>query len=281
MGSKKARPTKPSASYEKLGKLLARLRLAAGIERQADFAKILNATQQSVSRWEAGRSRPRERQIPQIAGALGADVGELLGAAGYSAPTIVASFDKPFPVDALSPESFERFCVYLLQRMHPDATINQAGGRGHTQDGTDVLMTLPNGANYSFQCKRAEEFGPQKAHAAVAKHTIKADKKILVLSRVASPQTREAVTSHRGWELWDKDDLSVKVRRLPKIDQIGLVDMFFAGRRFELLGVTEEGVWETTEEFFASFQNEKALFNHTWKLIGRTEPLQEPLGLSQ
>ena len=278
MSTSRSRPIKPSVNYEKFGKLLARLRLAAGIERQADFAKMLNATQQTVSRWEAGLSRPRENQIPQVASALGADAGELLEAAGYAATTVVASFDKPFPVDALSPESFERFCVYLLQRMHPDATINHAGGRGHTQDGTDVLMTLPNGTKYSFQCKRAEEFGPQKAHAAVAKHTIRADNKILVLSRVASPQTREAVTSHKGWELWDKDDLSVKVRSLPKIDQIGLVDIFFAGRRFELLGVTEEGVWETTEEFFASFQNEKALFNHTWKLIGRAEPLQELSG---
>lgn len=105
------RPSKSSAKYEKFGKLLARLRLAAGIERQADFAKMLDATQQTVSRWEASLSRPRENQIPQIAGVLGADAGELLEAAGYSAPTVIASFDKPFPVDALSRESFDRFCV--------------------------------------------------------------------------------------------------------------------------------------------------------------------------
>jgi transcriptional regulator with XRE-family HTH domain len=275
MKTQKGRPKKSEPKYDKLGQLLVRLRLASRIERQADFANRVKATQQTVSRWEAGLSRPRENQIPQIASVLGVATEQILEAAGYSIPTVVASFDKPFPVDALAPETFERLCAYLLQRIYPDAEVHRAGGQGHTQDGTDVMVTLPNGTRYSFQCKRAEEFGPQKAHAVVAKHTIKANKKILVLSRVASPQTREALAMHKGWELWDKDDLSVKIRTLPKVDQLALVDIFFPGRRFELLGVTEEGVWETTAEFFAAFQNEKALFNHTWKLIGRTEPLQK------
>lgn len=273
MKTQKVRAT--SAAYLEFGQLLTRLRVAARIERQADFAKMVEATQQTVSRWEAGLSRPREKQIPRIASALGTAPEPLLLAAGYSATTVVASFDQPFPVDALAPETFERLCAHLLQRMYASAEVHQAGSRGHTQDGTDVFVTFPDGTKHSFQCKRVEEFGPQKAHTAVAKHIIKATKKVLVLSRVASPQTREAISTHKGWELWDKDDLSAKIRSLPKIDQIGLIDIFFPGRRFELLGVTEEGIWETTEEFFAAFQNEKALFNHTWKLVGRGTALTE------
>lgn len=256
-----------------LGRRLAELRQTAGIFRQADFAARIKTKQQTISRWEAGLSRPREKQLPLIASLLGVEVGELRVAAGYTAKTAVATFDQPFPVDALAPEAFERFCAYLLNRLYPNATVHQAGGRGHTQDGTDILVTMPDGAVYSFQCKRAEEFGPQKVHAAVATHTVKADKKFLVLSRVASPQAREAVGGHKDWDLWDKDDLSTKVRGLPKIDQIALVDIFFAGRRFELLGVTEEGIWETTKEFFAAFENASGLFNHTWKLVGRDKVL--------
>lgn len=273
IGTKKSR-----AKYEKFGHLLVRLRLATRIERQADLADMLKATQQTVSRWEAGLSRPRENQIPQIASALGVAAEQLMEAAGYSVPTVVASFDKPFPVDALTPDSFERLCASLLQRMYPDAEVHRAGGQGHTQDGTDIMVTLPNGAKHSFQCKRVEEFGPQKVHAAVAQHTITANKKVLMLSRVASPQTREALAMHKGWDLWDKDDLALKIRALAKTDQLGLVDIFFPGRRFELLGVTEEGVWETAAEFYAAFQNEKALFNHTWKLVGRAEPLHDLSG---
>jgi transcriptional regulator with XRE-family HTH domain len=246
--------------YLAFGQRLLGLRQAARIPRQADFAQRVKATQQTVSRWEAGLSRPREKQLPLIAGVLGVTVDELRLAAGYAVKTTVAAFDQPFPVDALAPETFERFCAYLLQRLYPNATMHQMGGRGHTQDGTDILVTMPDGAIYSFQCKRAEEFGPQKIHTAVATHTVKADKKFIALSRVASPQAREAVTAHENWEIWDKDDLSAKARGLPKIDQIALVDIFFAGRRFELLGVTEEGIWETTKEFFAPFENANGLF---------------------
>lgn len=260
-------------SYATFGALLQQRREQAGIGRQADFANRIKSSQQTVSRWEAGLSRPREKQLPLIAKVLGADIGELRIAAGYVAKTAVVSFDKPFPLDALAPEVFERFCAYLLNRLYPNAAVHQMGGQGHTQDGTDITVTMPDGAIYSFQCKRTEEFGPQKVHAAVAKHTIKADKKFLVLSRVASPQAREAMSRHKNWDIWDRDDLSAKVRGLPKIEQIALVDIFFAGRRFDLLGVAEEGVWETTAEFFAAFENASGLFNHTWTLVGRDKDL--------
>jgi transcriptional regulator with XRE-family HTH domain len=261
--------------YAAFGPRLVQWRKAAGISRQADFAARLKTKQQTVSRWEAGQSRPREKQLPLIASVLGVEVDELRAAAGYAAKTVVATFDQLFPVDALAPETFERFCAYLLQRLHPNAAVHQMGGRGHTQDGTDILVTMPDGLVHSFQCKRAEEFGPQKVHTAVATHTVNAYKKFLVLSRVASPQAREAISAHKDWDIWDKDDLSAKVRSLPTIEQRALVDIFFAGRRFELLGVAEEGVWETTKEFFAAFENASGLFNHAWKLVGRDKALAE------
>jgi transcriptional regulator with XRE-family HTH domain len=257
------------------GRALTAWRLAAGISRQSDFAARIKSTQQTVSRWEAGQSRPRETQLPVIAGVLGVPIDELRAAAGHASKAVVATFDQPFPIDALSPEAFERFCAYLLQRLYTAATVHQMGNRGHTQHGTDILVKLYDGEVYSFQCKRNEEFGPQKVHAAVAKHKVDANKKFLLLSRVASPQAREAVAAHSGWDIWDKDDLSVKVRSLPKIEQVALVDIFFSGRRFELLGVAEEGVWETTKEFFAAFENASGLFNHAWKLVGRDSALSE------
>jgi transcriptional regulator with XRE-family HTH domain len=270
MRTQKIRSKRP---YNASGALIARLRREAGFVRQAEFATRIDATQQTVSRWEAGDSRPRATQMPLIAAALGAKVDDLLTAAGYAPKTVVATFDKPFPIDALSPESFERFCAYSLQRLYPEATIHQMGTTGHTQDGTDVVATFPGGVAHSFQCKRVEEFGPQKVHTAIADHKVKADKKFILLSRVASPQARDAVSKHKNWDLWDKDDISAKIRGLPKIEQMSLVDIFFAGRRFELLGVTEEGVWETTKDFLAPFESARGLFNHAWKLVGREQPL--------
>jgi transcriptional regulator with XRE-family HTH domain len=261
--------------YAEFGRLLADLRLKVGIASQSEFASLLRSTQQTVSRWEAGRSRPRDKQMPIIAAAVKVDLTTLLAAAGLSRKSAAVSFDQPFPMDALTPESFERFCRHLLDVMYPEARIYRAGSQGHKQDGLDINADFPDGAKYTFQCKRTDDFGPQKVHAAVAKHTVAADKKILLLSRIVSPQARAAAHQHPGWEMWDKDDISQKIRRLPLEEQVRLVDIFFKGQRFALLGVDEAGPWETSKEFFAAFANPDGIFSHVWDLVGRKTDLAD------
>jgi hypothetical protein len=156
--------------------------------------------------------------------------------------------------------------------LYPEAEVHRAGGTGHKQNRIDIEARLPDQSVYTFQCKRVQEFGPQKVHAAIGKHTVAATKTVLLISRVASPQAREAIRQHAHWDIWDKDDISAKIRRLPKIDQLQLVDTFFQGKRFELLGESEAGPWEMTKEFFAPFENSSGFFNHVWTLVGRDEP---------
>ena len=260
-----------SPKYAPFGELLTRQRHAAGLAQQADLAARIGTTQQTISRWEAGLSRPRPGQMADLAAALDTDVNALLQAADYTPATVAVSFDQPFPVDALSPETFERFCGTLIQALYPDAKVHRAGKSGHAQDGIDIKAEFPNGKVHTYQCKRAQEFGPQKVHTTVAEDKVSADEKFLLLSRVASPQTRDAIRQHKNWEIWDKDDLSARIRTLPKAEQRRLVDVYFNRRRFELLGETEDGPWETPEEFFAPFENSAGLFNHVWKLVGRTQ----------
>lgn len=56
------------------------LREQAGMT-QAELAERANVDQSAVSRWEIGNTKPRLRQIPIIAKALGVTVEELLKAA--------------------------------------------------------------------------------------------------------------------------------------------------------------------------------------------------------
>jgi transcriptional regulator with XRE-family HTH domain len=266
-----------SPTYATLGRSLAELRQKAGIASQTEFATLVKSTQQTVSRWEAGQSRPRDKQIPLIAAVLNANVSDLLAAAGFTRKTAVVSFDQPFPIEGLAPDSFERFCRHFLQAMYLEARVEHAGGQGHTQDGLDVTADFPDGTTFSFQCKRAGEFGPQKVHAAVAKHTVAATKKILLLTKVASPQARTAMKEHPGWEIWDREDISHKIRQLSLDDQIRLVDIFFRGQRFALLGINEAGPWETSDEFFAAFGNADGVFNHVWDLVGRKDDIDSLL----
>ncbi|MCP3392352.1 helix-turn-helix domain-containing protein [Bradyrhizobium sp. CCGB12] len=263
-----------ASPYQPFGQLLVELRQKAGISSQGEFATLVKSSQQTVSRWEAGLSRPRDSQMPLIAAVLKADVADLLEAAGFIRKTAVVSFDQPFPVDGLTPDSFERFCRHFLQAMYTEALVEHAGGQGHTQDGLDVTASFPDGTTFSFQCKRVGEFGPQKVHAAVAKHTVAAAKKVLLLTKIASPQARTAIKDHPDWEIWDREDISYKIRQLPVADQVRLVDIFFRGQRFALLGVNEAGPWETSEEFFAAFNNAEGVFNHVWHLVGRKGDLE-------
>ncbi len=100
---------------------------------------------------------------------------------------------------------------------------------------------------FSFQCKRVGEFGPQRVRDAIAKHTVGATKKVLLLTNIASPQARGVVNDYPDWEIWDREDISYKIRQLSIDDQVRLVDIFFRGQRFALLGVNEAGPWETSD----------------------------------
>lgn len=256
--------------YTLLGGFIARKRESAAMPKQADLARRVGCSQQSVSRWEAGLSRPRREQLAALAAALGVKPDELSELAGYAPPEAVAT-TLPLPVDLLSPETFERFVEYLLSLKYPGADVRRAGTSGHTQGGTDVLVTLKDDRKViSVQCKRVREFGPEDARRAISKHTVQADQKILALSRVASPQTAEVFASLPDWDLWDSDRLSRIFRmELTEDQQDRLVDVFFRGQRRSLTGRSELGPWQTGGEFFEPFVGRGTIFSHDLDLVGR------------
>lgn len=274
--------TRTNAPYPAFGALLARLRVAAGFSKQQELATALGVTQQSVSRWEKGLGRPRANDIPPIEKLLRAKDGELLVAAGYQAiPADIrgdtaAPHDRPLPLSALPPETFESFCAAFLHRMYlpREGTVQRYGGTGHKQHGIDIFAVGPFGT-HSFQCKRVNEFGAQKVHTAVAEQTFPADLKVLLLSSVASPSSRDAMAAHAGWELWDREDITRRLHDLPRVDQLDLVDRYFSGHRFDLLGIEEAGPIQSPEDFFKPLLVSGRYFNHAWSLVGRDEEVSQ------
>lgn len=274
-----------SVPYVGFGELLARLRIAAGFPKQQELAAALGKTQQTVSRWEKGVARPRSSDIPSLERLVGAKDNELLIAAGYKAAKVdlrvetATSYDRPLPLSALHPETFESFCTSLLDRLYRPigGKVNRYGGTGHKQHGIDIVATGSFGI-YSFQCKRVNEFGPQKVHTAVAAQTYVADIKVLLLSSVASTTARDAMTAHVGWELWDREDITRKFHDLAMSDRLDLVDRYFSGQRLDLLGVDEPGPIQTAEAFFKPFLVSDRFFNHSWALVGRQEEVSQVVG---
>lgn len=271
-----------SAPYSAFGELLARLRVSAGYAKQQELASALGVTQQSVSRWEKGFARPRLNDIPALERLVRAKDNELLAAAGYQVAPASAraetatSHDRPLPLSALPPETFESFCAALLHRIYQPrgGTVQRYGGTGHKQHGIDIVVTGPFGT-HSFQCKRVTEFGPQKVHTAVAEQTYAAELKVLLLSSVATPSSRDAMAAHAGWELWDREDITRRLHDLPRVDRLDVVDRYFSGQRLDLLGIDEPGPIQSPEEFFKPFLVSDRFFNHSWALVGRDEEVSQ------
>ncbi|MFC3627778.1 helix-turn-helix domain-containing protein [Vogesella amnigena] len=276
------------APYAEFGELLTQLRVAAGFIKQRELAIALGVTQQSVSRWEKGLARPRANAIPAMESLVRAKDNELLVAAGYQAAPAstraetATSHDRPLPLSALPPDTFESFCAALLHRMyHPlGGSVHRYGGTGHKQHGIDIFATGPFGT-HSFQCKRVNEFGAQKVHTAVAEQTYAADLKVLLLSSVASPSSRDAMAAHAGWELWDREDITRQLHNLPLADRLDLVDRYFSGQRLDLLGIDEPGPIQSPEEFFKPLLVSDRFFNHSWSLVGRDEEVSQVIDCVQ
>jgi transcriptional regulator with XRE-family HTH domain len=265
------------------GALLVSLRKSLGWT-QREFATRAGFTQQTVSRWEQGLSRPRPKELPNLALLLKAELEHMEVSAGYSSLESVKgggpaapTYDAPLPLHFLRPDSFENFCADFLTRYYRDRAggVNRFGGTGSKQHGIDIEVRGPSFGVHSFQCKRVEEFGEQKVHAAVAAQTYAADLKVLLLSNIASPRARLAITLHAGWQLWDRVDIAAKFRELPMVDRRDLVDTYFRGQRQTLLGEPEAGPFQTPEEFFKGFVEPDRYFTHGWELVGRQDELTE------
>lgn len=265
-----------STRYRQFGEHLLQLRQARGIGTQGELAQLLGVKQQTISRWEAGTSRPRADEMSGIAAALKVDPQQLLVLAGQAPETAVTvSFDRPLPLHALTADSFERFSLDFIATLYPSEKVHPAGKAGYKQFGLDIEVTFSDGAVHTFQCKRETDFGPSKVSRAVAAHTAEAAKKCILLSRVASPLARAEVRKHADWDLWDQEDISRRVRSLARVEQRRLVDIYFPGQRFALLGESEPGPWLTVDEFFAPHLAEGRIFNQRWELVGRGQELSE------
>ncbi|MDE1150303.1 MAG: helix-turn-helix domain-containing protein [Azospirillaceae bacterium] len=255
--------------YAQLAKTITDGRIAAGMT-QAALARVLGIKQQSVSRWENGTHRPSIDQMGPLAGALKLEEA-LLVRLGQADALPALTIAPHLPLNTLAPEMFERFVGDLVSYLYPTRNTRVQGGRGHDQSGWDVITT-GDGETTGIQCKQVERLGPAEARRVIAAVDRPVDRSILALSRVISPATAGAL-EEAGWEVWDQDDISRKVRQLPGELQDNLIDSFFRGQRLTLLGRDNPGPWVKIDRFFAPFTKNAGAFTHDWELVGRETDL--------
>jgi transcriptional regulator with XRE-family HTH domain len=273
---------------ESFGDILRAARVEKGWD-QARFARQLGSvSQQTVSRWERGRTQPSEAMVAEITEVLGIEAGKLLSAMRdpVESPADLGFPVRPLlselPLGRLAEDVFERFSVELAEQLfpHPDV-VHGYGSRGDKQFGIDVEVSHPEGPPTGIQCKRTEEFGPADVREAVKALTMEVRECIIFLSRKASPGARREVAKYPGWQLWDGVDISRKVRNLPdEAAAIRLVDSYFPGYREAFLGISKPSPWESTEAFFRPLGG-MPVFTHSWELVGRDQELSSLAALFQ
>lgn len=253
---------------------------------QVDLARRLNVGQQAVSTWERGLARPESLTVARRIARIFPEHPEIkwVTAAGYPSgrkSSVVIEAERMtapvrpllelLPLRDLSPEQLQEFCATLLRATHPNVDVHQFGVHGDAQEGIDVEVRHKTGRLETFQCKRESHFGPEKVKKAVAAHTMKCDLAVIFLSREATAQARQEIRKRRKkrWELWDARDISRRVRELPPLAALRLVETFFPRHRKDFLGVDDPSVLQTSEQYYAPLLRHDAPFSHVWTLVGR------------
>ena len=250
---------------------------------QAQLAQRVGVKQQTVARWEHGTSGPARNMLASIARVFRESEHDWIRAAGQDVPSDLPRFSPPvrplvdrLPLGELTPSEFERFTSYLLEACYPNTPMNRVGGHGHAQCGADIHVRTSDGIHI-FQCKRVRRFGPaQMKKAADAAVTSKAKKRVIVLSRVASPDARTAAEDI-GWDIWDHDDVVRMLQKeLSPESARRILEVFFPMWKEAFLGIRGGGPWARPDEFFAG-QREGSPFSHSYDIVGRDKEVAKVL----
>ncbi len=179
---------------------------------------------------------------------------------------------RTLPFEQLTDDAFEGFVRDLMHGLHPSWAVSRNGSRGYKQFGVDVFA-IGAGENerIGVQCKHQKNFGPSDIADAVAAVTSEANvtRGLITLSRTtATPQARNAVHQHPTWDLWDGEDLAVRVRDLPLDKQLALIDLYFPRSREDFLGIPEPSPWLKVSEQHNGLAG-TAGYDSTFPLTGR------------
>ncbi len=156
--------------------------------------------------------------------------------------------------------------------------VHRHGRPGDKQDGIDAVAD--EGVKHvGFQYRRVKQYGPTAFAKTVSDVTYKADDYVVVIARRASSLTRKAVRKKRKWELWDQEDVSVKVRSLPEAKSWRLLGQYFEPSvRTRFLGRLGPATFRDIDDHFRPTMEEGRLFDHRADLVGRDDELQRLRG---
>lgn len=141
-------------------------------------------------------------------------------AAPYELPPPVESRLQVLPLGDISWENFERLCARLITKDGAIFDCYRYGKPGEEQQGIDILARRwidGQLQKWVYQCKRYTNFSVPDVVKAISSFKYEADVYVILLSAVASVDVRYEVSRHPNVQLWDREDISRKLKEHPNI----------------------------------------------------------------
>jgi hypothetical protein len=188
------------------------------------------------------------------------------------------------PFSELPWERFEQLAhdlLLALPGMRPE-TAHRYGTQGQAQRGIDLIVQRADDTWWAFSNKRYKKYQPHHVRDHIADTTYRADRYIILISGIASADVRDEVRKHPGWELWDEEDLSQRIRlELTSEFARRLVDHHFGPVwRRDFLGLPAVGAFIPPADYFRTFLDSDRLFHHALPLVGRRQLVDSLTGFA-
>lgn len=140
--------------------------------------------------------------------------------ARHELPPPVQSRLQVLPLSEISWENFERLCARLITKDGAIFDCYRYGKPGEEQQGIDILARRwieGKLQRWVYQCKRYASFKISDVDKAISSFHFEADVYVILLSAIASTDVRDEVLSHPNVQLWDREDISRKLKEHPTI----------------------------------------------------------------
>ncbi len=111
---------------------------------------------------------------------------------------------------------FERFCLDMTKLLPDVRDARLYGVQGDNQGGIDIHADLKDGRVRTIQCRRVARFGKPQADKTIKDTTYAGDEHWLWATCPMTALARRAITAAPKFTGWDIEQLSSKVRELPR-----------------------------------------------------------------
>ncbi|MGO9833407.1 MAG: restriction endonuclease, partial [Polyangiaceae bacterium] len=166
---------------------------------------------------------------------------------------------------------FERFCRAIVSKLPRVITCTHYGRPGNKQRGIDLVATMTDGGERTYQCRQWRRFSASHVRKTIRETSYTAAQHIILTSAEADASARDEIAMHAPkWELWDITDISQKVRELAPQDAHDIVTVCFSAawcRAFLRMGPLAALL--SSEASLAPYLDAKRAFNHAHALVGR------------